>query len=51
MAVRCFEEISGHLREIFDPRQVEQLARYIGQYDFDDAKEILEHLIAQQQPT
>ncbi len=51
IAVRCFEEISSQLRETFDPQQVEQLARYIGQYDFDDAKALLEHLIAQQQPT
>ncbi|MCG2575818.1 response regulator [Dechloromonas sp. XY25] len=43
-AVRCFEEISDRLRQIFDPQLVDQLARQINQYDFDEARETLEQL-------
>ncbi len=50
-AVRRFEEMSGQLTQVFGPHPVDQLARHIGQYDFDEAKELLEQMIAQRQPT
>ena len=51
LAVRRFEEMSGQLTQVFGPHPVDQLARHIGQYDFDEAKELLEQMIAQWQPT
>ena len=50
-AVRRFEEMSGQLTQVFGTQAVDQLAHHIGQYDFDEAKELLEQMIAQQQPT
>jgi HPt (histidine-containing phosphotransfer) domain-containing protein len=50
-AVRYFEGISSRLRQVFDPQLVDQLARQINQYDFDDAKETLEQLTLKRQHT
>ena len=43
-AVQLFEEIAGRLQDKFDPHLVEQLARQINHYAFDDAKETLRQM-------
>ncbi|WP_310493387.1 response regulator [Dechloromonas sp.] len=43
-AVQHFEKISAWLRAQCDPHLVEQLARQIGQYDFEDASATLQQL-------
>ena len=43
-AVQHFEEISASLRQHCDPHLVEQLARQIGQYDFEEASATLQQL-------
>jgi CheY-like chemotaxis protein len=43
-AVHHFEEIAPWLGQQFDPHLVEQLARQIGQYDFEKASATLEQL-------
>jgi len=50
-ALRSFEEIASRLRQLFDPSLVDQLARQINQYAFDDAKETLHQLTTQQPST
>ncbi|HLO62916.1 MAG TPA: response regulator, partial [Azonexus sp.] len=50
-AVHFFEEISGRLRQVFDPQLVDQLARQINLYDFDEARETLAQLTLNQQAT
>ena len=50
-ALRSFEEIASRLRQLFDPLLVEQLARQINQYAFDEAKETLHQLTTQQPST
>jgi len=49
-AVSSFEQIEQRLRQLFDPQLVEQLARQINQYAFDDAKETLQQLTPKRQP-
>ncbi|WP_434514567.1 response regulator [Dechloromonas sp. ARDL1] len=50
-AVRAFDEIASQLRQSFDPRQVERLARQINQYAFDDAKETLHQMTTERNNT
>ena len=50
-AVRYFEGVSSRLRQVFDPQLVDQLARQINQYDFDEAQETLEQMTFNRQHT
>jgi PAS domain S-box-containing protein len=48
-AVRYFEQISAWLKQEFDPLLVDQLARQISQYEFDDATETLQQMTINRQ--
>jgi len=48
-AVRYFEQISAWLKQEFEPRLVDQLARQINQYEFDVAMETLQQMTINRQ--
>ena len=50
-AVQSFDDIAMRLKQLFDPVLVDQLARQINQYAFEDAKETLHQMTTHQNNT